>query len=360
MWSKADPHVHTGASDGFESPEEIMNYVVEHTDLRVIGFADHNTIAGAIAALEYKKKHPVTFKNLDIIIGEEISSKEGHIIGLYLETPVSPHMSAAQTIDEIHSQGAIAVAPHPFNLVLGSKGLEAVGTLVNRLPFDAVETRNSNPLQIFSNYLTEAVNYFTKKLPVTGGSDAHFLSSIGRCYTTFEGSTAQDFRNSIEKKLTRACGFVWGPICFARFLLEQRRKGFNLKSRYSQFQASRNDLFIEVADMPGINLVILRCAGNLGGYNAEILNEKIKSFMNREKLNLIVNLDKVPYIDNKGLSALSYAFEFVRKYRGNFILCNLQPQVENVLKELEKLDDWFEIYPEEGDAIVDVDRDTRY
>ena len=360
MRSKADPHIHTGASDGFESPEEIMNYVVEHTDLHVIGFADHNTISGAVAALEYKKKHPVTFKNLDIIIGEEISSKEGHIIGLYLEKPVSPHMSAAQTVDEIHHQGAIAIAPHPFNLVLGSKGLEAVGTLVNKLPFDAVETRNSNPLQLFSNYLTEAVNYFTKKLPVTGGSDAHFLSSVGRCYTTFEGSTATDFRNSIEKKLTRACGFVWGPVCFTRFLLEQRRKGFNLKSRYSQFQSSRNDLFIEVADMPGINLVILRCAGNLGGYNAEILNEKIKSFMNREKLNLIVNLDKVPYIDNRGLSALSYAFEFVRKYRGNFILCNLQPQVENVLKELEKLDDWFEIYPEEGDAIVDCDGDSRY
>lgn len=360
MRSKADPHIHTGASDGFESPEEIMNYVVEHTDLRVIGFADHNTISGAVAALDYKKKHPVKFKDLDIIIAEEISSKEGHIIGLYLEKPVAPHMSAAQTVDEIHAQGAIALAPHPFNLVLGSKGLEAVGNLVNKLPFDAVETRNSNPLELFSNYLTEAVNYFTKKLPVTGGSDAHFLSSIGKCYTTFEGTTAMDFRSSIEKNLTGACGFVWGPLCFARFLLEQKRKGYTIKRRYSQFLSSRNDLLIEVVDMPGINLVILRCTGNLGGCNAEILNDKIKSFMNREKVNLIVNLDKVPYIDNQGLSALSYAFEFVRKYQGNFILCNLQPQVENVLKELEKLDDWFEIYPEEGDAIVDVDGNPRY
>jgi predicted metal-dependent phosphoesterase TrpH len=59
-------------------------------------------------------------------------------------------MSAAETVDEIHKQGAIALAPHPFNLVLGSKGLEAVGNLVNKLPFDAVETRNSNPLELFS------------------------------------------------------------------------------------------------------------------------------------------------------------------------------------------------------------------
>ena len=104
--------------------------------------------------------------------------------------------------------------------------------------------------------------------------------------------------------------------------------------------------------MPGVHLVILRCTGNLGGANAQLLNEKIRSFMDRERLNIIVNLDKVPYIDDHGLSALSYSLEFVRQYKGSFILCNLQPRVEDFLMELEKLDQWFEIYPEEGEAIL--------
>ena len=352
MISKADPHIHTNASDGFDNPEEIMDYIVMNTDFRIVAFSDHNTISGSLTAINYKKKHPLKFKHLDIIIAEEVSTKDGHIIGLFLEHAIPPHTSAEETIKAIHSQGGIAVAPHPFNLILSSRGLEGVGKLFNRLPFDAVETRNSNPLELLSNYLTQIVNHVTKKLPVLGGSDAHFLASVGKCYTTFHGETSQDFRNSIEKKLTGAHGSVWGPVCFGRFLLDQKRKGHNIKRRYSQFLSSRNDLIIEAAEMPGINLVILRCTGNLGGCNAEILNNKIKSLMDREKLNFIVNLDKVPYIDDRGLSALNYAVEFVRKYQGNFILCNLQPQVEAVLEEFKKLDQWFEIYPEERDAIV--------
>jgi len=352
MKSKADPHIHSTASDGFSDPEEIMDYIVEKTDFRVAGFADHNTIAGAFTALEYKKKNPVKFKHLDIITGEEVSSRDGHILGLFLKEKISPHMSAEETIKEIHRQGGLAIAPHPLTLVMSSRGLEGVGKLMFSLPFDAVETRNSNPLQIISNYLTQFLNRVTRKLPVTGGSDAHFLSTIGKCYTTFEGETAEDFRTSIEKKLTGAHGSVWGPICFGRFLLGEKRKGHNITRSYSRFLASRNELFIETAEMPGVNLVILRCTGNLGGGNAELLNEKIKSFMDREKLNIIVNLDRVPYIDDRGLSALNYSLEFVRQYKGNFILCNLQPQVESFLGEIEKLDQWFEIYPEEGDAIV--------
>jgi len=57
-----------------------------------------------------------------------------------------------------------------------------------------------------------------------------------------------------------------------------------------------------------------------------------------------------------GLSSLKLITRYYKwilcAYKGNFILCNLQPQVESFLGEIEKLDQWFEIYPEEGDAIV--------
>ena len=210
MRSKADPHIHTTASDGFSTPEEIMDYVVEKTDFRVIGFADHNTICGALAGLEYKKKNPEKFKKLDIIVGEEVSSRDGHVLGLFIKEKISPHMSAEETIKEIHAQGGIAIAPHPMTLVLTSRGLEGVGRLAYSLPFDAIETRNSNPLQIVSNYLTQFLNRLILKKPVTGGSDAHFLSSIGKCYTTFEGETSEDFRTSIEKKPYRSSRLSMG------------------------------------------------------------------------------------------------------------------------------------------------------
>ena len=79
---KADLHIHSNCSDGKPSIEEILEYVEHKTDLDVIAITDHDTIDGALLAQELMKRKKYRF---EVIIGEEISTKRGHIIGLFLK-----------------------------------------------------------------------------------------------------------------------------------------------------------------------------------------------------------------------------------------------------------------------------------
>ena len=122
-WGKADIHIHSDHSDGLASVPQIMDYVQHRTDLGVIAITDHNTIEGALFARELSGLY-----DFDVVVGEEISSREGHVIGLYLEEDILPGMSASDTIRAIEEQGGIAVIPHPFSVkgVFGPRGKSRV------------------------------------------------------------------------------------------------------------------------------------------------------------------------------------------------------------------------------------------
>ena len=78
---KADLHIHTNYSDGKPSVEEILEYVQNKTDLDVIAITDHDTIEGAVLAKKIASEKKYRF---EVIIGEEVSAQEGHIVGLFL------------------------------------------------------------------------------------------------------------------------------------------------------------------------------------------------------------------------------------------------------------------------------------
>ena len=86
MLSKADIHIHTTYSDGLMTPEAVIEYTATETQLRVIAITDHDTIAGAVAARRYWHRYQRDFGHLDIIIGSEITSQDGDIVGLFLRT----------------------------------------------------------------------------------------------------------------------------------------------------------------------------------------------------------------------------------------------------------------------------------
>jgi predicted metal-dependent phosphoesterase TrpH len=79
----ADLHVHTNASDGDFSPEEIVKQAKE-IGLAAIGIADHDTIEGIDKAVEAGKKYGV-----EVIPGVELSSEfeqyEVHILGYFID-----------------------------------------------------------------------------------------------------------------------------------------------------------------------------------------------------------------------------------------------------------------------------------
>ncbi len=201
--SRADLHMHTSCSDGWPSPSELVTHVIARTDLRVIAVTDHDTLEGALRAADRAAKTG----GIEVVIGEEVSSRDGHILGLFLERRVRPGMSAAATLHAIHDQGGLAIAPHPFwrTLRRESNGgvVHGVGWLAAELEFDAIEVENATPGFYVFNRMAQRLNLGLGAAE-TGSSDAHILDAVGRAYTEFRGCTAADLRRSLEARDTAA------------------------------------------------------------------------------------------------------------------------------------------------------------
>lgn len=200
IWSKADLHIHSDHSDGLASVPEIMEYVANCTDLSVIAITDHNTIEGALFAQSLSE-----FYDFDVVVGSEISSSDGHILGLFLIEDVPAGMSPADTISAIEDQGGVAIIAHPFSNkgVFGPLGRNVFADAVNEGAFRALEVYNSLPFLIWANRAAAKLAGGAG-IALTGGSDAHVLQAVGKGYTVFRGSTAEDLRKSIDCFETRA------------------------------------------------------------------------------------------------------------------------------------------------------------
>jgi len=200
-WSKADLHIHSNHSDGLASVPDIMEYVATQTDLKVIAITDHNTIEGALFAKSLEDMYP----GFEVVVGEEITSKWGHILGLFLTEEVPPGLSAVETIARINEQGGVAIIAHPFaNRAFGPFGLKSLGDRINDVAFQAMEVYNSSPYLIYANRLAAKAFALGQGIAATGGSDAHVLKAIGKGHTMFRGHTAADLRKSIDELETYA------------------------------------------------------------------------------------------------------------------------------------------------------------
>lgn len=101
----ADLHIHTIYSvDGTASVPTVLKYAAHHTDLDVIAITDHDEISGALQACELAVQY-----GIDVIPGIEISSRDGHILGLWLEANIQAGLSAAETVQRIGDQGAYSI-----------------------------------------------------------------------------------------------------------------------------------------------------------------------------------------------------------------------------------------------------------
>lgn len=184
-----DTHVHTCYSpDSVADPAQVL-HAAARRGLAGIAVTDHNTVEGAeqtraiAARLKSQGKLPAGFQ---VIEGEEIGSREGHLIGLFLHATIPSDLSAEDTIAAIHAQGGIAVAAHPL-LPSG------VGRRASQLPFDAVEVENMAEELHFAlapSRSRRARSRFYAAIirPQLGVSDAHDPSAVGLGYTLVPGS----------------------------------------------------------------------------------------------------------------------------------------------------------------------------
>ena len=207
IWSKADLHIHTTHSDGTASVPALLEHVAARTDLQVIAIADHDTIAGALEA-----RHLAPAYGVEVIVGEEVSTSEGHLLALFIEEPLPPRMPAAATIAAAHAQNGICVAPHPYDWLtpsLGHAGLaERSAGPGCEWPLDAIEGFNAGLWGSRANARAVAAAG-RLDLPLVGGSDAHQLATVGLGYTLFPGQTAADLRYAIRTRATRLGGTSW-------------------------------------------------------------------------------------------------------------------------------------------------------
>ncbi len=172
---KADLHLHTRFSpDSRALPQAIVERCLT-TGLNCIAVTDHNTIQGA---LETQSIAPFR-----VIVGEEVKSSGGDIIGLYLQEAVPKGLSALDTVKAIKAQGGLVMIPHPFDRLRPSA--IKYGDLEHILPFvDLVEVFNAHNLLRRDN---ERAGAFGRKhnLVETAVSDSHTPRELGRTYMEF-------------------------------------------------------------------------------------------------------------------------------------------------------------------------------
>jgi predicted metal-dependent phosphoesterase TrpH len=214
----ADLHMHTTASDGIGTPREVLDHALRLGDLDVIAITDHDTLEGALRARDIWRGGAYPF---DLIVGEEISTREGHLLALFIERRVPPGLSIERSIDLVHEQGGLAIVAHPFNRIFRHSVQRPVMDRLKRQPHvhpDGVETLNGSFAGIGSSQIAMALTRQRYRWAETGGSDAHTVTAIGCARTLFEGSTAADVRASLLARKSAPVGGYWRPREYAAFV----------------------------------------------------------------------------------------------------------------------------------------------
>ena len=183
---KADLHVHsTFSSDGRSKPEDIVKVALS-AGLGCVAITDHNSFE----AYEQVKDNG----KIIIIPGEEISSKEGHILAFGTSRHIPRDMGIEETIDAIHDAGGVAFAAHPYRWWSGLGEKNVIDA------FDGIEALNGRSTKS-GNRKSLALSKRLGK-PVTSGSDAHSLRKIGASYVEISDDckTWQDVIKEIMDK----------------------------------------------------------------------------------------------------------------------------------------------------------------
>ncbi len=177
---RADLHCHTYYSpDALTSPGKLVKACLER-DINCLAVTDHNTIAGALLL---ERMCP-----FQVIVGEEVRTREGEVIGLFLKEEVPAGLSLEETVERIKAQGGLVMVPHPFDRFrhgIGEDGLRRILPAV-----DIIEAFNARALVSADN---QRARDFAQRhgLPVVAVSDAHSPAEVGRAYTelpAFEGA----------------------------------------------------------------------------------------------------------------------------------------------------------------------------
>jgi predicted metal-dependent phosphoesterase TrpH len=180
--SFVDLHVHTSASfDSLAAPENVVRAAAAR-GLTHLAITDHDRIDGALAARALAAD---LAPDLTILVGQEVKTRDGDLICVFLEQPIPTGLPASEAIAAAREQGALVGIPHPFDRFRGSSletaSLAGIAPLV-----DWVEVHNARIMVGRGN--EEAQRFATEHgLAGVAVSDAHAAMEIGVAYVALEG-----------------------------------------------------------------------------------------------------------------------------------------------------------------------------
>jgi predicted metal-dependent phosphoesterase TrpH len=201
-YSRADIHMHTNLGDGWASPARVVEEATRQ-GLRLIAITDHDHVEGAkrVEELITKQNSPI-----QMITGVEVSTRQGHLLGLFVKKAPKAMRSVEESIEDIKEQGGLVIVPHPLGRLVPSLSRAKIDTLLNKgYAIDGIEMYNPSPANASMRSVVREANQ-QWRFAETGGSDAHFWQHIGSAYTLFPGSSPEDLRRAILERSVRPGG----------------------------------------------------------------------------------------------------------------------------------------------------------
>lgn len=194
MKTKAEFHIHTRYSH-----DSILNcffilLMCKLKRIKLLAITDHNEIAGAQKYKEKLAKH-----NIEVIVGEEIFTTEGEIIGLYLSHKIAPHLTPKTTIDLIKKQGGYVYIPHPYDEKRYKTVLKYDEIIKNKKDIDFIEIHNGRNINDFFSKKQEEISNELKDVVKIIGSDAHTFYELGRNFVTIEYNGKKSLKEAVKQ-----------------------------------------------------------------------------------------------------------------------------------------------------------------
>jgi predicted metal-dependent phosphoesterase TrpH len=160
------------SGDSTTTPEELEQAVVE-AGIDVLCITDHNAVRGA--------QQLASELSCRVVVGEELRTHAGEIIGLFLTERVPFGVSPLDAARMIRDQGGIIYVPHPFDALRRNLAEAALVELTLAGMIDAIEVLNAKTAL---SHLNERAAAFAAEhgLPGGAGSDAHVPEALGAAY----------------------------------------------------------------------------------------------------------------------------------------------------------------------------------
>jgi predicted metal-dependent phosphoesterase TrpH len=195
----ADFHIHTRFSrDSILAEEKFIRIAIER-GLTHVAVTNHNNVEGAIAVRD-KVAELGLADRLTVILGEEVSTADGEVVGVFLQRTIPRGLSADETADAIHEQGGLVSIPHPFDPFRASHiRREPLERLAEAGKIDMVEVFNSRVT--FGRHNQEAAEFAARhRIPGIACSDSHSSFEIAMSFNALPAfDTAEELRAGLAE-----------------------------------------------------------------------------------------------------------------------------------------------------------------